>query len=106
MAQYGLNKNFVTSHNMDIAKAYVFNGEIFINTDRASESDLVHELSHWLIALIKQSDGGYNRLRYVYEELSKTDKFNELKDNYAYKDLNNDDFNEEVLAHLIADDLR
>ena len=105
MAQYGLNKNFVTSHNMDIAKAYVFNGEIFINTDRASESDLVHELSHWLIALIKQSDGGYNRLRHIYEELSKTDKFNELKDNYAYKDLNNDDFNEEVLAHLIADDL-
>lgn len=103
---YGLSDDYISSHNLDTAKAFVYNGEIFINTDLGNNTDLVHELSHWLIALMKQNKNGYFRLREVYDRIKSTKMYNKLKDYPIYTDLNNDDFYEEVLAHLIADDIK
>ena len=103
---YGLSDDYISSHNLDTAKAFVYNGEIFINTDLGNNTDLVHELSHWLIALMKQNKNGYSRLREVYDGIKSTKMYNKLKDYPIYTDLNNDDFCEEVLAHLIADDIK
>jgi len=103
---YGLSNDYISFHNLDTAKAFVYNGDIFINTDLGNNTDLVHELSHWLIALMKQNKNGYLRLREVYDRIKSTKMYNKLKDYPIYTDLNNDDFCEEVLAHLIADDIK
>jgi len=44
-------------------KAFVYNGQIYINTSNANVEDLFHELSHILLGIVKAKDlNMYNEL--------------------------------------------
>jgi len=40
------------------AKAFIYNGEIYINIDKATNADLIHEYGHLILGTVKQVDNG------------------------------------------------
>ena len=107
----GVKVNFVNEFDKDLfnfeistnAKAFVRNGEIYINMSAASPADLAHEYLHLIlgalrvqnidayIALMEQFST-YNRIREVKESIKKT-----------YPNLADTDLNEEAFVRVFGD---
>lgn len=48
--------NLGLENKLNIVKAFVYNGEIYINTSNANAQDLFHELSHIFLGILKVKD--------------------------------------------------
>ena len=107
LSKYGLDKQKIDESCLSTANAFVFNGDIFINTDNATDEDVVHEFAHLFIADMKLSQNEENR-RNLINALTKVQQhplYKELRLNPRYQLLREEDFAEEVLATLIGQDI-
>lgn len=74
------------------AKAYIYNGEIYVNIDRATNADLIHEYGHLILGTIKQVDNGLYQalINSITESPSFKEEFTNVQISYpgrAYQDL-------------------
>ncbi len=90
------------------SKAFIYNGEIYINTTIASTSDLFHEYIHLVLGVIKTTKNGMSKYMQLMDALLKTDKgkdqFNKMKK--IYKGRSQVDIVEETFAKMLSDYLR
>ena len=107
LSKYGLNKQAIDESSLISTNAFVFNGEVFINTDNATDEDVVHEFAHLFISDLKQSknENDRNRLINALEKVKQHPLYKELSLNPRYQLLRGDDLAEEVLATLIGQDV-
>lgn len=105
LEQISQKQNLGLENKLDIVKAFVYNGEIYINTSNANAEDLFHELSHILLGVIKAKD-----LTMYQEVISKyTGKrgfqyqFNAHKKSYQH--YSEQDVIEETVADMIAKEM-
>ena len=82
------------------SKAFIFNGEIFVNSDLATADSPIHELSHLILGDLKA-----NNLPTYLELIDKVgNNRNDFKDiRTAYPNLSENDLREEILAHIFSD---
>lgn len=97
--------NLKLEGKLDIVKAFVYNGQIYINTSNADAQDLFHELSHIFLGVLKVQD------LQAYEEVVNSYM---THDNYkkqfnyrrkTYKHYSEQDVIEETIADMIALDM-
>lgn len=82
------------------AKGFIKNGDIYINTDRATDDTVVHEFSHlYLAALKEQSPKEYY---IILSEVQDTDLWKDMRENPYYQNKKGSDFDEEVLATMLS----
>ena len=107
LSKYGLDKQAIDESSLISTNAFVFNGEVFINTDNATDEDVVHEFAHLFISDLKQSknENDINRLINALEKVKQHPLYKELSLNPRYQLLRGDDLAEEVLATLIGQDV-
>ena len=116
--QFGVPINLVTSEEVakelsnvadpNIDKAFIYNGQVYVNTSIASTNDLLHEHVHLILGVLKSNP----ELRSNYEKLLKlvlsTDEgdfvLNKLQD--RYQGLSQMDLAEEVFAKLFSNYVR
>lgn len=104
-------KDFSIKHSLGIenklhtTKAFVYNGEIYINTSAADASDLFHELAHILLGIIKAKN--FEVYQDIINTFSSKDRFNFLFNSKAksYKHYAHADIVEETVADMIADEI-
>lgn len=116
--QFGVPINLVTSEEVskelkgiadpNIDKAFIYNGEVYVNTSIASTNDLLHEHVHLVLGMLKSNPelrGNYERLLNL---VLSTDEgrftLNKLKDRYS--GLSQMDLAEEVFAKLFSNYIR
>ena len=82
----------------DGAKAFIYNGDIYINTDIATVDSPVHEFLHILFGSMKY----YNREMYdqIVSSAEQFDSYNEIGENYPNR--TREDINEEVFITELA----
>jgi hypothetical protein len=89
--------NFVTDETGEYKQnAWVKNGEIFINTDRATIEDPVHELIHLAMPIVKLSEDW----ELIKQTMKTHPEFNEIR--RYYPELNDDDITEELFVRTVA----
>ena len=85
-------------------KAFIRNGEIFINTVAAKSSDLFHEYTHLLLGVLKANKdtrAAYEQLLYMLMDTNEGRyEYRNIKDNYP--ELAEIDIYEEVFANLFG----
>lgn len=89
-----------TGFDYSDARAFVMNGEVFINTDKASISDVVHEYAHLFLHGVK-----YDNLE-LYNNIIESTKEHPLYDDIATKYGHlpqQSDVNEEVFVTLLGE---
>lgn len=84
----------LTNHN-----AFIYEGQIYLNEDLATEDSLIHELSHLLLGDLKVNNP--RAYRTLLDQSTELPGFNELRT--AYKELSEYDYAEEVLVHNFTD---
>lgn len=91
-----------TGFNYANSRAFILNGEVNINTDRASVSDVIHEYTHLFLHSLKYDD--YN----LYKALINAGKTSEISDKViqTYSHLEGDDLNEEVFVTVLGEFLK
>lgn len=82
------------------AKAFIFNGKIFINRDKANALDYVHEIAHVILAEMKWSND--EKVRELYYKLVSQVSEHKLFDKIAkyYPNSHGSDLQEEVLVNI------
>lgn len=116
--QFGVNVHLMTSSeikeelskvaNPNTDKAFIYNGEVYVNTTIAKTTDLLHEYIHLVLGVLKSNPD----LRQNYEQLMhlivNTDEgkqlYNDLQE--TYPDLSQMDIMEEVFAKLFSGYIR
>lgn len=112
-SKFGVNVNLLTAQeiqekfpNIDSnsTKAFVSNGDIYINTTSAESSDPLHEFTHLILGVLKSNQdlrGNYEQLMYM---VSKTtdgkNKIQKLRD--IYTDSSEMDIMEEAFVDLFS----
>ena len=95
--------------NLDSIHGFVYNGVIYINTTNAKRADIVHELSHILLGLIKvQNVEAYNNIINSYTQNKELeDEFNKRfnTNKSLYMHYAEEDIIEETVADLIAEQM-
>lgn len=87
------------------AKAWIKNGEIFVNGTIAGSNDLMHEYSHLLLGVLKSVS--FEKYEKLIDKIrtsqngSILEKRRQLK--HIYKDLSDTDLNEEIFADLFGE---
>ena len=105
--EFGVQANLLTAQeikdlklpvNVDTDKAFVYNGEVYINTTIATSNDLLHEYTHLLLGIIKsnpevrnnyemllqhvvsskEGQAELDRVRELYPNISKMDAYEEV----------------------------
>lgn len=103
----GVTVNFVDKLQMrqfgdETAKGLVFNGEIFLNLDDINSQTLLHELTHIILAHLKESS--YNDyVNLVSQVETDTELMNKIAD--TYPDLTYTDRLEEAFAEKVANSM-
>ena len=103
-----IKENFKNIADPNIDKAFIYNGEVYVNTTIASTKDLLHEHVHLILGILKSNP----ELRRNYESLlrlvvSTIDGQKELvKVSELYPQLSEMDKEEEVFANLFSDYVR
>ena len=111
---FGINCNIVTNDEIEngisgqkidtSAKAFILNGEIYINIDKATSSDVIHEYSHLILGIMKaQNMKQYQDLISIVRQLPdyqfKLDEFRKV-----HKDTRSEiDLQEEIFVTLFGD---
>lgn len=109
----GVNVNMLTSNeiqekfpdiDVNTDRAFIKDGEIYINTTIAKSSDLLHEYTHLILGLLKidrNLRGNYeNLLNYVVSTSKGKELFKSLKD--IYTESSEMDIREEVFVKLFS----
>lgn len=80
------------------AKGFVVNGEVILNTDKATLETPIHEYSHIYLAHLKESD------RKLYDHIMNLSLKHPLTDSIsdAYPELKSTDLGEEVFVELVS----
>jgi hypothetical protein len=88
-----------TGHDYSNARAFVMNGEVYVNTDKASVSDVIHEYAHLFLHAVKYDNPT------LYGNIVDGAKVHPLYDKIAsqYNHLNESDLNEEVFVTLLGE---
>lgn len=96
-------KNSFPNINVNTTKAFIRENQIYINTDLANTSDLIHEYSHLLLGILKANvnlRGNYEQLLYTIAENSKDD-LQLLKQ--SYPDISQIDLMEELFVKKFSE---
>lgn len=105
LEQFSIDNNLGIEQNVAGIKAFIYNGQIYINTTNAKSSDLFHEVSHIFLGVLKaQYPAGYQQ---VIDAYTKRDAF-KRKLNYitrSYKNFALQDKVEEAVVDMIADEM-
>ena len=105
---YGINVNVVTAReiaskfrgvipNAGRTNAFIYNGEVYLNVDRATTADSLHEFAHLIMGSMKRTNPGlYYGLVEQVESLAnyddKLEAFRMIGDTRAVPDLNEEIF--------------
>lgn len=97
--------NLGLENKLNIVKAFVYNGEIYINTSNANAQDLFHELSHIFLGILKVKD-----FQAYQEIINSFVKHKDYQYQYnahkqTYKHYSEQDVMEEVVADMIAEEM-
>ena len=111
---FGINCNIITNAEIEngiagqkidtSAKAFILNGEIYINIDKATPNDVIHEYSHLILGIMKaQNIKQYQDLISIVRQLPdyqfKLDEFRKV-----HKDTRSEiDLQEEIFVTLFGD---
>lgn len=103
-----LNKEQLQEQFPDIeesVKAFIRNGEIYINTFSAKSSDLLHEYTHLLLGVLKSNEESRGIYEQLLDMVISTDEGRILFDKIesSYTGISKMDIREEVFAHLFGD---
>lgn len=91
--------------NLETTKAFVYNGNIYLNAATANESDLFHEIAHIFLGILKVKDiDVYNKFINSFVQDSKFQKAYDSKEK-IYKHYSQQDIIEEVIVDKIAKQL-
>ena len=102
LEQLSIDNNLGLENKLDVVKAFVYNGEIYINTSNANAEDLFHELSHILLGVVKAKDlDMYNELLSTYKTKSNY-KYLFNTHRKTYRHYSEQDVIEETIADMIA----
>lgn len=104
MSQTELN-DFGKQNNIDVknARAFIYNGQIYINSSNANVSDVFHEMAHIFLGVLKAKyPDSYQAIITKYQQSPK------FKNNFKYIDVAYNNFAmqdklEECVADIIAD---
>lgn len=106
MSQTELN-DFGKQNNIDVknARAFIYNGQIYINSSNANVSDVFHEMAHIFLGVLKAKyPDSYQAVIAKYQQKPKfktnLDYINEAYTNFAMQDKL-----EECVADMIADQM-
>lgn len=84
-----------------LVNGFIYNGEIYLNVDRASVDTPVHELLHLLVGSIRFSDPQlYSKMIKMAEELPAYDSLLQEFPNRSRNDANEEIFIQEISKHL------
>lgn len=89
-----INDKFPDLKLTSSTKAFVRNGIIYINSSAATSEDVFHEYAHIFLGVLKSVN--YDLYEQLMELMGTQDKKQQIKE--AYKDLADQDINEEVFA--------
>lgn len=105
LKSFSEQNNLGVENKLDVVKAFVYNGQIYINTSNANAQDLFHEISHILLGVLKVTNpDAYNEIINIYQgHRSYKYQFNQHKK--AYKHYAEQDVIEETIADLIASEM-
>lgn len=85
-------------------KAFIYDGQVYVNGSEASISDLLHEYLHIFLGALKTKD--FELYSKIIEDVSKHHYFKTIKEsmsyNFRYKNLADTDLNEEVFVKLLS----
>lgn len=102
LEQLSTDNNLGLENKLDVVKAFVYNGQIYINTSNANAEDLFHELSHILLGVVKAKDlDMYNELVSAYKTKSNY-KYLFNTHRKTYRHYSEQDVIEETIADMIA----
>lgn len=102
LEQLSIDDNLGLENKLDVVKAFVYNGQIYINTSNANAEDLFHELSHILLGVVKAKDlDMYNELVSAYKTKSNY-KYLFNTHRKTYRHYSEQDVIEETIADMIA----
>lgn len=108
---YGVNYNIVTTEELkngkwnklielpETKKAFIYNGEIYLNIDKATLSDPIHELTHLFMGSLKQRN--FNLYKSYLDRIYELPDYEERQKRYDY--LTENDKNEEIFAETFGD---
>lgn len=105
LKDFSMEKGLGIEDKLHTIKAFVYDGEIYINASAADTSDLFHELSHILLGVIK----AHNPEVYqdIINKFSSTNRFKFLFNSKTrtYKHYTQADIIEETVADMIAEEI-
>lgn len=92
-------------YKLHTTKAFVYNGQIYINTSAAQAADLYHELSHILLGVLKVNDP--EAYQEIIKSFSSKSRFSFLfkTNSKTYQHYAHGDIVEETVADMIAEEL-
>lgn len=116
--QFGIQVNLLTSSEIaekmknvadpNLDKAFIYNGEVYVNTSIASSEDLLHEHVHLILGILKSNPELRDNYERLLNKVVNTDQgksqFNTLKERYSQ--LSQMDIKEEVFAKLFSNYIR
>lgn len=116
--QFGVPIHLLTSEEVskqlsnvadpNIDKAFIYNGEVYVNTSIASTNDLLHEHIHLILGVLKSNPELRNNYEKLLNLVLNTDEgrftLNKLQD--RYQGLSQMDLAEEVFAKLFSNYVR
>ena len=73
LEQFSKENNLKLEGKLDVVKAFVYNGEVYINTSNANVENLFHELSHIFLGILKAKD--FNMYQEIVDEYTKKSNF-------------------------------
>lgn len=103
-----VSKNLSNVADPNIDKAFIYNGEVYVNTSIASTNDLLHEHVHLILGVLKSNPELRNNYEKLLNLVLNTDEgrftLNKLQD--RYQGLSQMDLAEEVFAKLFSNYVR
>lgn len=97
--------NLGLENKLDVVRAFVYNGEIYINTSNANAQDLFHELSHIFLGVLKVKDfQAYQEIVNSFVK-HKNYQYQYNKHRQTYQHYSEQDVVEEVVADMIAEEM-
>lgn len=109
-SKFGVKINFIHNselnqfsgiENIDQVRAFVRNGEYFVNIDKADIAEPLHELLHMMLASMKYSD--FDNYMKLVESISNHPLYNQITENY--QEINSDVL-EETFVTLFSESVR
>lgn len=113
--KFNVNVNLLTARqikeklgdtiNVNEAKAFIYNGEIYVNTTIGEPTDLIHEYTHLILGILKADETfgkNYEQLLYSVMNTQEGKDMYKVLEN-SYKGLSQIDIMEEVFAKLFGE---